>query len=41
MGWLSDWRRRRVLERHRIDDALWRARSACPSSGLSAERRSG
>jgi MtfA peptidase len=23
MGWLSDWRRRRVLEKHRIDDALW------------------
>jgi len=24
MGWLTDWRRRRVLKRHRIDDALWR-----------------
>jgi len=23
MGWLTDWRRRRVLEKHRIDDALW------------------
>ena len=23
MGWLTDWRRRRVLRRHRIDDALW------------------
>jgi MtfA peptidase len=23
MAWLTDWRRRRVLERHRIDDALW------------------
>jgi Mlc titration factor MtfA (ptsG expression regulator) len=23
MGWLTDWRRRRVLGRHRIDDALW------------------
>lgn len=23
MGWLRDWRRRRVLEKHRIDDALW------------------
>jgi MtfA peptidase len=23
MGWLSDWRRRRVLRKHRIDDALW------------------
>jgi Mlc titration factor MtfA (ptsG expression regulator) len=25
MGWLTDWRRRRVLGKHRIDDALWRA----------------
>jgi Mlc titration factor MtfA (ptsG expression regulator) len=24
MGWLTDWRRKRVLRRHRIDDALWR-----------------
>ena len=24
MGWLTDWRRGRVLRRHRIDDALWR-----------------
>ena len=23
MGWLTDWRRKRVLRRHRIDDALW------------------
>ena len=23
MSWLSEWRRRRVLARHRIDDALW------------------
>jgi Mlc titration factor MtfA (ptsG expression regulator) len=23
MGWLRNWRRRRLLERHRIDDALW------------------
>jgi Mlc titration factor MtfA (ptsG expression regulator) len=23
MGWLTDWRRRRVLRRHAIDDALW------------------
>jgi MtfA peptidase len=23
MGWLTDWRRRRVLRKHRIDDALW------------------
>ena len=24
MGWLSDWKRRRVLAKHRIDDALWK-----------------
>jgi len=24
MAWLRDWKRRRVLARHRIDDALWR-----------------
>jgi MtfA peptidase len=24
MGWLTDWRRRRVLSRHRMDDALWK-----------------
>ncbi len=24
MGWLRDWKRRRILARHRIDDALWR-----------------
>jgi Mlc titration factor MtfA (ptsG expression regulator) len=23
MGWLTEWRRRRVLEKHRVDDALW------------------
>jgi hypothetical protein len=23
MGWLADWRRRRVLRKHRIDDAVW------------------
>jgi hypothetical protein len=23
MGWLTNWRRRRVLDRHRIDEALW------------------
>jgi Mlc titration factor MtfA (ptsG expression regulator) len=23
MGWLTDWRRRRVAGKHRIDDALW------------------
>ena len=25
MGWLKDWRRRRTLARHRIDEPLWRA----------------
>jgi len=25
MGWLKDWKRRRVLARHRIDDTLWDA----------------
>jgi Mlc titration factor MtfA (ptsG expression regulator) len=24
MRWLRDWKRRRILKRHRIDDALWR-----------------
>ena len=24
MGWLTEWRRRRVLARHSIDEALWR-----------------
>ncbi|HEX5093717.1 MAG TPA: M90 family metallopeptidase [Burkholderiales bacterium] len=24
MGWLTEWRRRRVLARHRIDERLWR-----------------
>ena len=24
MGWLTDWRRRRVLAKHSIDDELWR-----------------
>ena len=23
MGWITEWRRRRVLEKHSIDDALW------------------
>ena len=23
MGWLAEWRRRRVLRKHHIDDALW------------------
>ena len=28
MGWLSEWRRKRVLARHRIDDALWQRATA-------------
>ena len=28
MGWLTDWRRRRVLDKHRIDDALWQEATA-------------
>jgi len=24
MGWLTEWRRRRVLEKHSLDEALWR-----------------
>jgi Mlc titration factor MtfA (ptsG expression regulator) len=28
MGWLTNWRRRRVLSRHRIDDALWNKATA-------------
>jgi MtfA peptidase len=28
MGWISEWRRRRVLEKHSIDDALWRRATA-------------
>jgi MtfA peptidase len=24
MGWLTDWRRKRVLDKHRIEDALWK-----------------
>ncbi|HEX7055355.1 MAG TPA: M90 family metallopeptidase [Burkholderiales bacterium] len=28
MGWLTDWRRKRVLARHAIDDALWRKATA-------------
>ncbi len=39
MGWFRDWKRRRVLARHRIDDALWaRARGHLPFlAGLSAD----
>ncbi len=25
MGWLTDWRRKRVLSRHSLDEGLWRA----------------
>ncbi len=43
MGWLRDWKRKRILGRHRIDDALWRrAMTRLPFlAGLSstAERR--
>ena len=42
MGWLSGWRRKRLLERHRIDAALWQraarglgfVRSLGPAEGL-------
>jgi Mlc titration factor MtfA (ptsG expression regulator) len=39
MGWLKDWRRRRVLARHRIEDTLWdRVTAALPFlHGLSAQ----
>jgi len=39
MGWLRDWRRKRILGRHRIDDLLWmRAKKNLPFlNGLSAE----
>ena len=28
MGWLTNWRRRQVLRKHHIDDALWREATA-------------
>ena len=28
MGWLTNWRRKRVLRKHRIDDVLWRQATA-------------
>src|SRR3954468_8459084 len=39
MGWLTDWRRSKVLARHRIDDGLWRRATASLRSirTLSAE----
>ena len=43
MGWLRDWKRKRILRQHRIDDALWRrAKKHLPFlAGLTAgeERR--
>ena len=41
MGWLRDWKRKRVLEKHRIDDALWqRAQKHLPFlRGLSADEQ--
>jgi Mlc titration factor MtfA (ptsG expression regulator) len=39
MGWLRNWRRRRLLAHHRIDDALWQsvARSLPFLQGLSRD----
>jgi Mlc titration factor MtfA (ptsG expression regulator) len=28
MGWITEWRRRRVLEKHSIDDSLWQRATA-------------
>src|SRR5262245_40893504 len=28
MGWITEWRRRRVLQKHSIDDALWKRGTA-------------
>jgi Mlc titration factor MtfA (ptsG expression regulator) len=28
MGWITEWRRKRVLEKHAIDDALWQRATA-------------
>ncbi len=41
MGWLRDWKRKRILARHRIDDALWRrAQHHLPFlHGLSADEQ--
>ncbi len=42
MGWLREWRRRRVLSKHRVDEALW-ARTVAPLAflrGLSARESS-
>ena len=32
MGWLTDWRRRRVLRRHRLDERLWPRLPFLPAS---------
>ena len=39
MGWLRDWKRKRVLEKHAVDDALWEqvAGSLPFLAGLSAD----
>jgi MtfA peptidase len=39
MGWLTNWRRRRVLEKHRIDDALWHEAAGWPFIPKSAKLR--
>src|SRR5690242_2559489 len=40
MGWLTEWRRKRVLAKHAIDDALWRrATRALPFLPESAKLR--
>ena len=38
-GWLRDWKRRRIVERHRLNDAMWRrVRRRLPFlAGLSAD----
>lgn len=35
MGWFADWRRKRVLRAHPLDDALWR-RAVAPYAFISA-----
>jgi Mlc titration factor MtfA (ptsG expression regulator) len=32
MGWITDWRRRRTLRKHRLDDALWPRLPFLPAS---------
>jgi len=38
MGWLTDWRRRRVLRRHRLDEALWPRLPFLPRSSQAARK---